>query len=93
MDSSNGELPQLHTVGTISRRVRCEMPAPLHSTSAQRERERKLVPGITVIEDEKEILQPKPLEKAEKKWNCFRGPTTGQGIDQLRREVNTTAKG
>jgi hypothetical protein len=76
-DSSDNELPQPHIVRTISGKVRRQMPAPLHSTYAQRDKERserKFVPGITVIEDGKEILPPKPREKAEKKRDCFKGP-------------------
>jgi hypothetical protein len=76
IDSSGDELLQPHIVRTTSGRVRRQMPAPLHWTYAQREKERserKFVPGITVIEDGKEILPPKPREKAQKKRDCFRG--------------------
>jgi hypothetical protein len=76
-DSSDDELPQPLIVRTVSGRIKREMPAPLHSTYAQREKERgerKFVPGVTVFEDGKEILPPKPREKAEKKRDCFRGP-------------------
>jgi hypothetical protein len=75
-DSSEEELPQPHIVRTISGKVRWEMPSPLHSTYAGREKERserKFVPGITVIEDGKEVLPPKPREKTEKKREYFWG--------------------